>query len=115
MNSASPAPSRPSGPSSFPVEETELLAIEEEFREIEHHLNQLCEFENRMGEPIMLDLQRKWEETCLRSANVQASTIEGLRVKASMLLTVLEVLVPETHRRELHDLLAESLARDLLG
>lgn len=95
-------------------DDSELLAVAGDFRATDCCLNRVCALDTGMDEPVTAELHRKWEEYCSRAANLSASTEEGLRAKASMLLAVLEVLAPEPRQREPHERLAESLAEDLL-
>lgn len=96
------------------AEEAELLAIEENFRAVNQRLDHLCALDNEASDPVMLELQRRWEDACSRVVDLRASTTDGLRAKARVLLAALAVLAPTFHAREPHERLAESLVQDLL-
>jgi hypothetical protein len=91
----------------------ELLRTCSRFREVEAALDCVCS-EDRPHGDLEQELHREWVALCLKSVPVRATTRAGLRAKAGMLLAILAVVVPPTRERKLHELLAESLARDLL-
>lgn len=96
------------------AEDAQLLAIEEDFRAVNQRLDHICALDNEASDPVMLELQRRWEEACSRAVDLRASTTDGLRAKARVLLAALTVLAPTFHAREPHERLAESLVQDLL-
>lgn len=94
-------------------EET-LLRVEEEFLEIDRNLDQIVASGNDASNKTMLGLHQQWQGACSRAAILPAYTDRGLYAKANILLAVLAVVAPSTEKREPYEMLAESLARDVL-
>lgn len=92
----------------------ELLKLAGIFRDLNDHLDRMVACEDRVEEPALLNLHREWADVCSRAAALPAFNNEARRVKAAMLMTVLDIVAPGTGTREPQETLAASLARDLL-
>jgi hypothetical protein len=103
------------GPDPTDTMDEELLAIFSRFSGAEAALRDTIGGVDGEEAAASHPLHQQWIETCLQVAALPAITAKGLRAKAAMLLTVLAVLAPPTQEQDLHEILAESLARDLLG
>jgi hypothetical protein len=99
-------------PASIPDEE--LLALFAGFGDVEAALSKAVSQGNCQQDNGSHALHQKWVQLCRLAASQRAVTPKGMRAKAAMLLTVLMVLAPPTQERDLHEMLAESVARDLL-
>lgn len=97
----------------YDASELELVKLGENFLALNDQLDCLMRAEEP-SDPLLLVLHRQWEDACAMAATLSASTKEGQRAKARMLLAALDVIVPRTNERELHEGLAASLARDLI-
>ena len=96
-------------------DDKELLEIAKEFAVIDALLDDCVAAESRPDVPRLLDLHREWLDACLRAAQLSSSTPQGQRAKASILISILEVCAPANPECQPHELLAASLARDLLA
>ncbi len=94
--------------------DAELLRTCSEFHQVNAELDRLVSNDLEPPEPRLRALHKSWQEACRRATSLVASTVEGRRAKAAMLVCVLDVILGQAQERELHELLAESLARDLL-
>lgn len=93
--------------------DAELLRACSEFRDAHAKLDRLFAFDPEQFEQQLFLLNQCWSDACLKAASLAATTPEGRRAKAAMLLTVLDVVLGPKHGdRELHEVLATSLARD---
>ena len=103
------------GPSiqAVPDRDAELLRTCADFRDAHDKLDRLCAFDPDQFERQLFLLNQRWSDACLTAASLAAITPEGRRAKAAMLLTVMDVVLgPDAGDRDLHELLAASLARD---
>ena len=94
--------------------DSELLKLAEDVFAVDRQLDELVA-EDQPKDLRFLALHKQWEQACSRVASLPASTNEGRRAKAKVLLATLDVIAPRTEERELHDELADSLARDELS
>ena len=97
-----------------PESAPEILRIVTYFGAIDRELDRAATEERGEDSLACLELHRRWVEACSRVAALPAPSSEECRAKAQMLLRVLNVVSPNPDEREPHELLAASLARDLL-
>jgi hypothetical protein len=64
--------------------------------------------------PNGMAAHKRWKDACASMAKLPAKTTAELRLKAQMLISVLEVVSGGDDNLELHERLALSLARDLV-
>ena len=94
--------------------DVELLRIWSEFQALNAELDRLTCDEADPPEPGLFELNQRWHDTCLQAIPLAARTAAGRRAKAEMLMCALDVVLGPSDDRQLHELLAESLARDLM-
>lgn len=96
-----------------PNDDAELLGACRDFREAHAKLDRLFAFDPDPSEDQLFLLHQRWSDACLKAASLAATTPEGRRAKAEMLLLVMDVVLgPNVGDRELHEVLAASVARD---
>ena len=94
--------------------DTVLLHVAREFHMLDARLDEFTAHEEQASDAAFLAVHREWLGACSRAAALPAATIEGRKAKARILLIVLNVISPNADQRQAHELLAASLARDLL-
>lgn len=95
------------------VSERELLDVLSTFNDLNRELDLLVGSEADRQDAQFMSLHAEWSRALSRATELPARTAEGWRAKAAMLLVAMSVILGEDHERSPHELLAESLARDL--
>lgn len=98
-----------------PLEDIELLRVAREFHVVNSDLDILTEHEWSEFDSTLFGLHQEWTAACSRAATLPAISVEGRKAKAGILLAVLNVVSPKAEERQPHEMLAASLARDLLA
>ena len=97
-------------------QDSELLEVYAAFKEVDAELDRLVESDAAVPEQTIMSLHEEWNQVMSRASTLLARTVEGQRAKAAMLLAAMRVaLGPEHQGAAPHEILAASLARDLLA
>lgn len=96
-----------------PAGDAELSRACAEFWDAHAELDRLLASDPEPSERRLFLLNQRWHNGCLKAASCAAITSEGRQAKAAMLFAVMDVLLgPDVGGRDLHELLAASLAQD---
>ena len=83
---------------------------------VDAELDRLVESDAPVPEQTLMSLHEEWNQVMLRASTLLARTVEGQRAKAAILLAAMRVAHgPEYQGAAPHEILAASLARDLLA
>lgn len=94
--------------------DTQVIKLTEYFWSVENKLDRLVQSESEDSTSSLLLLHQEWADICARVAALPSSTRKAQRAKAAMLLALIQVVAPAGGSRQPHEMLAASLARDLL-
>jgi len=93
----------------------ELLRVCSEFEVVDAELDRLTDLDTDPPETELMALHRRWSLACRSCSTLDAHTSKGRRAKAKVLLSVIQVaLGGNLEGASLHELLALSLAQDLI-
>ena len=83
---------------------------------VDAELDRLVESDAPVPEQTLMSLHEEWNQVMSRASTLLARTVEGQRAKAAILLAAMRVAHgPEYQGAAPHEILAASLARDLLA